>query len=218
MKTIEIQRVLKKYFQKFMTDHSFTLEKDMLYSTNSQDMLLGFCFDKSGFVKEGVYVHVFVQPYYIKLDHVALSFGGRLEGRDGDIWLFKNNPKMEATVSELIPLMEDAIGGFLNKVNTPLKFYDYYKDERESLRTIEAVVYSALYAKKSNAVSLVDNFIKKLKTEDLTIDWIKNILLEMEALKLILDENDKIEDFFKQNISFTKRELGIPDASINSNR
>jgi hypothetical protein len=208
MNDSEIKKIVKNSFRQIL-DQRFNLYKNILYKHPLNNILLGFCFEKSASNKEGVYVWVFVQPLYVNADYIVLSFGKRLKGKNGEFWKLKDTLNFEEMISELETSMQNEIDTFLKEVNTPLKFYNYYTEKSVNIRMVQAVVYSAIYSKHKDAESLLKNYITMIKQEDLNYDWIKNLLKEALCLQNIIDSKSSIDDFFDNNINSTKINLGF---------
>lgn len=208
MKDSVIKKIVQQSFKPIL-NQNFRLYKNIIYQYPLNNILLGFCFDKSGFNKDCVYISVFAQPLYINADNIILSFGNRLKGKDGNLWQLENNPNLEEILSELLLLMKDVIDDFLNKVNTPSRFYNYYQDKLVNIRMVEAVTYSAIYSKHKDSELILENYIKILQNENLEIDWVKNLLDVAKNLKLIIDDDEAIQNLFKKNIDETKQALGL---------
>jgi len=209
MKNIAVERVVKRYLQAFIINDDFIFSNNLLYKSPLEDILAGFCFEKSGLNKDGVYVWCFVQPLYLKSEHIILSYGKRLKGTRGELWLLKNNTNLEETIEELIPLMKDAIDVFLNNVDTPSKFYNYYQDKLVNLRMAEAVTYSAIYSKNKDSKLILENYINILENENIEVDWVKNLLDVAKGLKLIIGNDEAIQNLFQKNIIETKQTIGL---------
>lgn len=205
MTNAEIKKLVDTSFMTFI-EKGFRLHKDILCIEPLNNMIVGFCFEKSGFHKDSLYVWSFVQPLYVPNEHIILTFGKRVRNEQLQI---KNNKEFDKDVKELSKLMNKEIEVFLNEVSSPSKFYNYYQDKCVNLRMIEAVVYSAIYTKQKNTKTLLNNFINTIKKDDLSIKWIEDLLNQMISIKEIVDDNDKIDILLKNNIEFTKSNLKL---------
>lgn len=205
---------IKKIYNRHLSETiplDFKLDKGILYKSPVKDTLVGFCFEKSGFNKDCVYISAFVQPLYVESDCIVLTFGKRLKSKkNGELWHLKNNPEIDKAISELKPLMQKEIENFFPKVETPNDFYQYYKSkEVKNIRINEALVYSAIYSMNGHSKQILRNFIKELVKEDLEIGWIKNIFLKAIELERIIDDDHKVKSYLAKNISKTKSNLGL---------
>lgn len=205
MTNTEIKKLVNTSFKTFV-ENKFTLHKDILYREPLNNMLVGFCFEKSSFHKDSLYVWSFVQPIYVPNENINLTFGKRIRNEQ---WQIKNNPKFDKDIKKLSNLMSNEVTTFLNEIDTPLKFYNYYQDKSVNLRMLESVVYSAIYTKQKDIKILLNNFIDILKKEDLSIKWIEELLNQMVSLNKIIDDDNKINALIKNNIEFTKSNLKL---------
>lgn len=204
MTNTEIKKIVNNHLGEIVSK-GFKLQKDILFKEPLDDMLIGFCFEKSGFDKDIFYVNAFVQPLYIENENIILTFGWRIRKQ----WKLKNNDNLDKDLQELSTLMLEELNSFLNIVDTPSKFYEYYHDKCVNIRMIEAVVYSAIYTKHPDAELILNNFIEILQNENLSIKWMKKILNEMIDLKETFHNDAEISKKLQSNIQKTKSHLKL---------
>ncbi len=210
MTNTDIKRIYKNHLEDIFPSN-FILKGDILYNRDIDNLLVGFCFEKSGFQKEGVYILPFVQPLYILDEDVNLTFGTRIKSRRNvDLWHLKNNIDIDKTLSELKPLMKKELKNFLLKIKNSEDFYNYFKNKKvKNIRIKEALVYSAVHSDNKKGKILISEFIKELKKEDLEIDWIKGILEDMLYLEKEYDNRDALNILFNKNLEQTRLNLKL---------
>lgn len=210
MTNTDIKRIYKNHLEDIFPSN-FILKGDILYNRDIDNLLVGFCFEKSGFHKEGVYILPFVQPLYILDEDINLTFGTRIKSRrNGDLWHLKNNIDIDKTLSELKPLMKKELKNFLLKIKNSEDFYNYFKNKKvKNIRIKEALVYSAVHSDNKKGKILISEFIKELKKEDLEIDWIKGILEDMLYLEKEYDNRDTLNILFNENLEQTRLNLKL---------
>jgi hypothetical protein len=208
MKNLEIEKIVKLSFKDIL-DRGFNQNKNIIYQAPLEDILFGFCFEKSAKNENGLYVWSFVQPLYVKADSIVLTFGNRLKRMDDELWLLKNNPESHNLLSELNDLMLQSLNTFLSQVNTAEKFYNFYNDKCSNLRMIQAVVLSAVLADDADAQLVLDNYINILQGENLDFKWKKDLLDEAMFLKQSFDDSKVLYKYFEDNIAQTKRALNL---------
>lgn len=210
MTNTEIKKIYDRYISEEIPS-DFKLDKGILYKSPVKDVLVGFCFEKSGFNKECVYVSVFAQPLYIESDCIVLTFGHRLKNKkNGELWHLKNNPNIDKVVKDLVALMEKEIQDFFPKVQTANDFFKYYKDKKvKNIRIKEALTYSAIYSERKESKELLESFINELKNEDLEIGWINSVLQNATNMKELLQSGVGVSTLFDKNIELTKTHLKV---------
>jgi len=208
MKDTVIKKIAKRFLEE-IPDQNFLFRKNVIYKFPINDILLGFCFEKSGFNKDGGYVSVFAQPLYVKSDSITLSFGKRLKGINGELWQLDNNPNLENTINELLSLMKNSVQDYLRYIDEVVKFYNYYHDKTSNIRMIQAITYSAIYSNISDSEIILDSYIDTLQKQDLSIKWIKNLLEESLYLKSIFFDKEAINRLFINNREATLKSIGL---------
>tara|TARA_R110002020_G_scaffold419049_1_gene628272 strand:+ start:439 stop:1071 length:633 start_codon:yes stop_codon:yes gene_type:complete len=210
MTNTDIKKIYNNYLAKVIPP-DFELDKGILYKTPVNEILVGFCFEKSSSEKESLYVWSFAMPLYIEKDNISLTFGQRLKDSKGnELWHLKNNQSIDKAIARLASLMYDEIESFFPVVETPENFYRFYKDKGvKNIRINEALVYSAIYSKSNRAKEIMKDFIAELEEEDLEIGWIKNVLLKAKELEKMIDDNHKAKAYLSKNISETKSNLSL---------
>lgn len=210
MTNTDIKKIYNSHLAKVIPPE-FELDKGILYKTPVNDILVGFCFEKSSSEKESLYVWSFAMPLYLEKDNISLTFGRRLKDSKGnELWRLKNSQSIDKSIAELASLMYDEIESFFPAVETPESFYQFYKDkEVKNIRINEALVYSAIYSKNNRSQELLKDFIAELEKEDLEIGWIKNVLLKAKELEKTIDDDHKVRGYLSKNISETKSNLNF---------
>ncbi|KAB1153395.1 hypothetical protein F7018_17170 [Tenacibaculum aiptasiae] len=210
MTNTEIKRIYKNHLKDVLPS-GFILKGGILYNKDINELLVGFCFEKSGFHKDGVYVWSFVMPLYVEKEDLSLTFGKRMEiKKNGGVWRLKNNSDIDKTISELKSLMKKELKAFLSKIKTSEDFYDYFKNKKvKNIRIKEALVYSAIHSDNKKGKKLISEFIKELQKEDLEIGWIKSILEAMVYLEKEYENKNDLNVFFNKNIEQTKLNLKL---------
>lgn len=187
-------------------EKGFTYKKNVLYMKPLEELLVGFYFEKSGFNKDSLYIWSFVQPLYVPNENIILTFGKRLREKE---WAIKNNPNLNSDLNLIRQLIEEEISSFITAVDTPIKFFKYYEDKCINLKMIESLVYTSLYIKHKDSQLILNKFIDHLKHQDLTINWVNELLNNMLFLKNIQDSKNKLDNLFKNNIEETVKSLGL---------
>lgn len=204
MTNIEIKRFVMKHLQE-ITSLGFYFQKNILFKEDN-DIIIGFCLEKSGVQKDSLYIWSFSQPLYVLAEDINLSFGRRLRK---EAWQIKGNSNLDNDALLMIQLMRDELNGYLNQVNNPDKFYQCFNDKCVNLRMLEAVVYSALKSNNNQSEDILSNYINILKQEDLSINWISRLLENAEELMQSLSNSDSVKFLLDKNIEITKNNLGI---------
>ncbi|WP_420552292.1 hypothetical protein [Tenacibaculum aiptasiae] len=210
MTNTEIKRIYENHL-KDVFPNSFILKEGVLYNKDINELLVGFCFEKSGFHKDEVYVWSFVMPLYVENEDLSLTLGKRMEiKKNGGVWHLKNNSDIDKTISELKSLIKKELKGFLSKIKTSEDLYDYFKNKKvKNIRIKEALVYSAIHSDNKKGKKILSGFIKELKKEDLEIGWIKSILENMVYLEKEYENKNDLNVFFNKNIEQTKLNLKL---------
>lgn len=197
MKNIELKRFLNKnVLPDLELSQELELKQNFLYKNDIEGKLLkGFCFEASQYNDNGFYLWAFVQPLYVPLDSIVLTFGHRIRLSQTKEWwgIDPKSKKMATVVKKLQAAIMQETKTFLDKVNSPDAFYHYYSNNKQTnVRTYEAVIYSSFYARNQEAFKEAESFLNILKeTQDLTIPWIKQIEVNVDEL-IQLGSYDKI--------------------------
>lgn len=210
MTNTEIKRIYDRYLSDEISSN-FKLDKGVLYKNPVKDILVGFCFERSSSEKESLYVWSFAMPLYIEKEDLSLTFGHRLRNKKNEeLWHFKNNPKVDGVIKDLIALMQKEIKHFFPRVEKPNDFFEFYKNEKvKNIRIKEALTYSAVYAKRKESKELLEILTNELKNEDLDIGWIRGVLQNVTDLKEFLKKDNNVNTLLNKNIELTKSNLKI---------
>ncbi|HET7118317.1 MAG TPA: hypothetical protein VFI29_17600 [Hanamia sp.] len=163
--------------------HNYYFMNDFLIKQPIQDIVIGFCFERSS-TKDERYVSWFTMPLYYPHKVIGLTFGNRIQLKDrGQIWDFSDT-QIENTAKDLLPqllLYEETI----NELEIPLNFYKaYHKKKQTNLRIYEAVTYTACWLELSTMHNEIESCIKFIENEnDTSVPWIKKILDNMKLLQ-----------------------------------
>lgn len=208
MKNNEIKKIYNLYLQGNIPEE-YCLKGDLLYRIFDGNMLLGFVFARSGFNKNGFYLHKFVQPLYILDEDINLTFGDRIIFNNDDFWeidLEKDNSKLFIILANEINLN---IKSFLNKVNTPELFYNYYKKKSKTLRWMEAVVLSSCHYLSDKRFELMDKYISVLEKEDMSINWRRILLDQARLLQSNISNEEELKNILLSWQTETKVNLKL---------
>ena len=152
------------------------------------DLLGGFCFERSASDKNSIYIWWFVQPLFIPGSIIHLTFGNRLENlHRNQSWenldLMENIEKIREIIQKTIPLIKTL-------TDSP-SFYDHYDGHPlENLRIDEALVYTRIWIESTNYMDKIKNLISDIDNKfDGSIPWIKTIKEDM--INLSLSENPR---------------------------
>ena len=202
----EIKKIVKIYFES-ITSKDFILFKDILVKISNDNILYGFCFEKSS-NKNTLFVWSFCLPLYIPNNFLRLTFGKRLIKSD---WLVKENINIIEDMRKLESLMIHEIDNFFDQVDSASKFYSYYEEKKDNIRVHEPLVYSAIYSKNPNSNLILNDIISEMESEkyNISTEWENNILLDMKHLKSILNNEIELKKLFQKNILNTKQVLKI---------
>jgi hypothetical protein len=180
---MKLQVILEKDILNSLRNNYYFMD-DFLIKQPIQDILIGFCFERSS-TKNERYVSWFTMPLYYFQKVIGLTFGGRIQSKNrGQMWDF-GDAQIANTIGELLPqllLHEEKI----NELEMPLNFYNaYYKKKHTNLRIYEAVTYTACWLELPTMQNEIQSCIQFIETEnDTSVPWIKKILDNMKLLQV----------------------------------
>ena len=186
MNTQEIQKLLIKPAIKQLKGDFRIVKGTFLVKYPIEDIITGFCFERSS-DKNDFYLWTFAQPLY-QLDNIIyLSFGDRIKNKNRrESWSFMNTSSFNKnTIEELISALQNNLG-FVEKMRNPEKFFLHYEDRLKTIsnwRSIETLVYTSFWLKKSNAKIDAVALVKYIeKNDDLSLDWVKQCRDSLQEL------------------------------------
>lgn len=183
MKTSGIKKIANSIIPRLNNSY-WDFYQDTLIIKPVNELLRGICFNKSGLSKSQFELRYFVQPLYVPLNFVNLSFGGFIRTPNNRQWWEYDNEILEQLSNTMSSLVNQVDSTFLSQVRNAEKFYEFYKDERKnSIRHFEAVAYSAAYSEQKTANEMLLDFLSFLgKKEEKNFDWVKEIYTNTEKL------------------------------------
>lgn len=121
-----------------------------------------------------------MQPLYIPVEIIHLTFGKRLEKSDrnqswSDLDSLDTVNIIRKSIEQNLPFIESLIN--------PYSFCDYYINSNhpeENIRIYEAIVYTSIWIDLPNCKKEVQNFINYInENTDISIAWIQQIKDDM---------------------------------------
>jgi hypothetical protein len=212
----ELKKLIKKEFLPLLSPYGFILYRSNLIVEPINDLLKGFCFDRS---HNHLYVHLFIQPLYVPATFQDLSYGWRLKGQHalGDMFLL-DDEHIEFTKSELNKLILKE-KGWLQETKTAFDFYTKFLisdlkltgyKTKINLRYQETLTYTEAYIYPGRACNLVEEFLKKWEKDDRKdIEWMQEIKNNMLRLKQGCDSKEKIQELFNEWKKYTSSNLKL---------
>jgi hypothetical protein len=170
-------------------------------------VLRGFSFESSSWSKSRVYITAFVQPLYIRSDHVVLSYGKRL----GRSWELDERTPM-VTLDELGRSLATDGTDFLQRRETPTLLAESYRWKaalRRDPHVRQLVAFSFVKAKQfAPALRL----LKRLRLmEPEAPAWERAIASDSEMLLTALESGpDEADLLLTEWEGFTRRSLTLP--------
>lgn len=213
-----MKHLIKNEFFPTLSSFGFTIYKNNLIISPTDDLLKGFCFDRHD---ERLYVHLFVQPLYIPYKHQTLNYGWRLKGDTGlgDMFLLKDE-QMNFTTSEIkrLLLLEKDV---LLETKNALNFLNNFllgnrkliasKNEKD-IRYKEALTYTEAYVYPEQAGFLVDRFLQLWEADPYNnAVWMKEIRNNMLLLKEASASVEQVKVLFEKWKEFSYSNLKLPE-------
>ena len=181
----------KKFLEKYTLTElkgEFLLKKDMLYKKDfSNGIFKAFCFERSGFDKNGFYLWVFAQPLYIPSDFIFLTFGMRLRNQENNEWWESKASDPNGAEAYFLSLHDTIVNKgipYLNQVSTPEAFCHFFKVKKDKgIRVHEGVAYSLFYLGDKEAYNEGRLFLNQVRqTQNCEIEWVKEMISRTELL------------------------------------
>lgn len=219
MKTQLVRRLSKKYILPNLP--LYKSKGHLIYHKDLTNFLQGFYFESSAFDKDLFTIEVFVQPLFIPITYLTLTFGNRLgvlsKGRD--IWWEYNEAKEEEIMDEIVSMITSFGVPFLEDRNQLDKFMLKYGKVGlgDNPHIVEGICYTHVllgdYPKARIMLSSFNRILMKEIEKRPKIDWIVDM---NDRVQLILDflENHnfvKAKDQLNQWRNYTVEKLGITD-------
>lgn len=147
-------------------------------------MMQGISLESSAFGANQFAVNVFVQPLYVPIPVVNLTYGYRQKTKENREWWNFDESLQEEIGKSLVSVINNAEETFFKKTENAVLFYEYYKSNKKAtVGYFQDVVYSACYAgikdSKSELVEFI-NFVKK--KENLNNQGTQELLKRAELL------------------------------------
>jgi hypothetical protein len=187
----EIDKFIKQHIIKEI-DSSFKLHQGYLLSYPIEDIVAGYCFERSS-IDSGIYLNRFAQPLYMLDKYFYLTFGNRIKNKYGnERWLIKDSNGSPQNAPELIASLK-ANDEFIKEMQDPNIFYDYAEKrgaETGNIRILEAQVYTAFWLKKPDAILQAKELITSINQDvDMSIAWVQEVV---RLLQVLIDTSDPI--------------------------
>lgn len=172
----------------------FAAKRKLVFRTPVGPVLGGFCFDDSSFNADLAYVWVFVLPLYVPTKHLTLTFGHRLENKQG---LFRTSqswtlaePVDEREVEALRSAMVKQGLPFLNQLESPQKLIENLRAAtklRSSIFVEQAIAFSLA---RMGAVDLAKRKLKSVSEAVKPTDSWQHVKDSSDQLSEAIDRGD----------------------------
>jgi hypothetical protein len=163
MKGKDAERLSRKYILPHLP--GFAANKSLLYRAPIGELLCAFCFEPSGFDRNGFYLWVFVQPLYVPESDIVFTFGNRL----GFGWELTKETEAELG-AKLLKCVRDEGLPWLELLQTPTKFIENVGPGKfmffnpTNRHVLQAISYSqALIGDTQKALATLNGLLAKLK-------------------------------------------------------
>jgi hypothetical protein len=193
----------------------FGIHRNDLVIEPVDDLLKGFCFDRSDNV---LYVHLFIQPLYIPSQYRYLSYGWRLKRDNFQSMFFLDEEHIEDSISEISRLLVKEKHWLLD-TKTVTDFYHRFlisdlkimqNKSGIDIRYDETLTYTRAYLHPQAACSYVDQFLTKWTEEgEREGGWVQEVVNTMHLLQQVCESKEKVEELFDQWKQFTATNLNI---------
>jgi hypothetical protein len=137
MRGREVERLCRNHILPELS--GFAVSSSLLYRDPVEDLLCAFCFESSAYDRESFFFWVFVQPLYVRKDHVVFTFGNRL----GLNWELAKGKERDVASKLLATIREEGLP-WLESVRTPAKFAKNVFDLDTMYRPDKAPVLQAV--------------------------------------------------------------------------
>lgn len=143
---------IRKLFQKYIVDSlpGFSLKGHLIYNSNYERILRGFCFEDSAYRKDSINIYVFVQPLYIPAEYLWFNFGKRLNDiseKGGDRWWNISLENEGDIMREVLDLILGPGLTFIENVKSLQDLVEVFQvqgDKNRDLNILEALAYTEI--------------------------------------------------------------------------
>lgn len=195
-------KLIKSIFYKAgLKEAGFKVKDKLIFQCPISDFLKGFYFDKVG---DHFYVGWFITPLYQPLKFLPITYGNRLcpePGRDMFVW--EKDSDNSNIIETLVSLIDEA-KKILLTINTPLDFYNEFKDFDKTNKTVdifrhkETLAYTLCYLNSKDCQSAVNEVFEYHKSITNTSSWMQTSLNNLEKLYLASSNSQNIERLFQE--------------------
>jgi hypothetical protein len=200
MKNIEIIKLFKSHVFPKIDNQNWEVKRNILFINPVENILRGIYVESSAFSGSQFALNVFVQPLYIPMPLIILTFGYRHKTNDKKEWWDFDVNKKEQLAAQLLEAIKVAEINYLSKIFNASSFYDYYKkDKKISLAHFQAVAYSAAYAALPSADNELRELLKYISSkEDLRVPETKDLYSKIELLFKTIDRKVIFQEWEEQ--------------------
>ncbi|MCP9768761.1 hypothetical protein EGI22_12615 [Lacihabitans sp. LS3-19] len=190
----------------FRINSKLSINKDFLFLEPTNELLRGYCINKSGLNKMQFELRYFVFPLYKPSETIKLTFGGTILNNKRQWWEL-NEENGEVIAKEIASKMVDVENSFFAKIYDSLSFLNYYyKDRKINFRYYEAIALSACYSKQKNRIEI----LKDLKSfcsnrENVNNPFAKKIISNIELLL----QSENMQTFLNLWMDENRKRIGI---------
>lgn len=191
--------------------NTWTLRKNTLLKEPTNEILRGIIIESSAFSANQFAMNVFVQPLFVPIPILILSYGYRQRtSSKREWWEFDENSE-EILGNQLIEAIGVSEGSFLSKINDARSFYEYYKkDKKATVGNFQSVAYAACYAGLSESKSELSQLLQYIrKNEDLNQTGTKDLYARAEALLNIITDGGSPRELLDKWLLETKVALKL---------
>lgn len=209
MNSSELRKLISKYIHPNVK-RDLIFNGNLLYQIPVTNFLKGFCFELSGYDKEGFYLWCFIQPLYIPCENLVLTYGKRLSINKVEWWSIdkSNEIKTKDTFESINRIIKTEGLPYIEELGNRENFYTFCKEHKKTnVRIWEAFVYTGFYNELPGARQEAELLINHLKESDSSIPWVRELAKNLRIL-LSISEVEQRKTFVK-NIDFTINNLHL---------
>jgi hypothetical protein len=209
MTNSELRKLISKYIDPNVKK-DLILHGNLLYQIPVSDFLKGFCFEQSGYDKEGFYLWCFIQPLYIPSENLVLTYGKRLSINKVEWWGIDKDDEIKTkdTFENINSILKAEGLPYIEELGNRENFYTFCKEHKKTnVRIWEALVYTGFFNKIIEAGKEAEMFINHLKESDTSIPWLRELA---ENLRILLSKSEaERSETFVKNKEFTINNLHL---------
>jgi hypothetical protein len=179
-----IEKLSKRYLLPALP--GFEARKKLVFKPPAKWLLRGFAYETSGSTGRDFYVWVFVQPLYVPVDHLVLSFGKRLGGTSR-FWSLDEASEEDLMTDVAAAARREGLP-FLEQVKEPAQLAELAMDRLHPAdpNRDEVVAYSRILdgdAEKARPV--VAGLVDRARPDE--PDWVGEVRARARKMQELLD-------------------------------